>query len=111
MKNKRCHLYRVNGVEDHVHFLFSLHPTIALSALVKDLKIASAKWIKAERVFPGFDHWQTGYGAFTHSLADKERLGEYIANQEAHHREMDFREAYQRQLREHKINFVEKYME
>ena len=26
-----CHLYRVNGVEDHIHILTSLHPTLALS--------------------------------------------------------------------------------
>ena len=111
MKNKQCHLHQVNGVEDHVHFLFSLHPTIALSALVKDLKIASAKWIKTKNVFPGFDHWQSGYGAFTHSLADKERLMKYIQNQETHHRKMDFREEYKHLLQEHGIEFDEQYLE
>jgi REP element-mobilizing transposase RayT len=40
LKNKECHLYRINGVEDHVHILTSLHPTLALSDLIHgDLRL------------------------------------------------------------------------
>ena len=38
LKNKKCHLYRINGVEDQLHIVTHLHPTIALSSLVKDIK-------------------------------------------------------------------------
>ena len=27
LKNHNCHLYRINGVEDHLNILTSLHPT------------------------------------------------------------------------------------
>ena len=47
LKNNKCHFYRINGVEDHIHILTSLHPSIALSDLVKDVKIASSKFIKS----------------------------------------------------------------
>ena len=46
LKNNKCHLYRINGVEDHIHIFTHLHPTIALSALVKDIKVSSSLYIK-----------------------------------------------------------------
>ena len=38
LKNRQSHLYRINGTEDHVHILTSLHPTVSLADLVKDVK-------------------------------------------------------------------------
>jgi putative transposase len=41
--NKReGHLYRINGVQDHLHILTSLHPTLCLADFVKDVKTGSA---------------------------------------------------------------------
>jgi len=31
LTNKKCHLYRINGVEDHLHILTHVHPTIAFA--------------------------------------------------------------------------------
>jgi REP element-mobilizing transposase RayT len=42
LKNKDCHLYRISGVEDHLHILTEIHPTIALATLVKDIKISTS---------------------------------------------------------------------
>src|SRR5690242_11891787 len=64
-KNRQSHVYRVNGVEDHLHILTSLHPTVSLSDLVKDIKTGSSRWIKEQSVFRRFSHWQDGYAAFT----------------------------------------------
>lgn len=86
VKNHDCHLYRINGVEDHLHILTSLHPTVALADLVKDIKVASALWIKENRAFPDFTHWQDGYGAITVSHRDRDTVIEYIKQQEEHHR-------------------------
>src|SRR5688572_15873266 len=66
LKNKQCHLYRVNAVEDHIHVLTSLHPSIALADFIKDLKVSTSVWIKEKQLFPAFTHWQDGYGGFTH---------------------------------------------
>lgn len=46
LKNKRCHLYRINGVEDHLHIITHIHPMISLSSLVKDIKLGSSSFIK-----------------------------------------------------------------
>jgi putative transposase len=37
LNNKKCHLYRINGIEDHIHILTSLHSSIALADLIRDL--------------------------------------------------------------------------
>jgi REP element-mobilizing transposase RayT len=110
LKNKKCHVYRINGVEDHIHIVTHLHPTVALSSLIKDMKIASSKWIKEKNIFTGFSGWQDGYGAFTYSIKDKDRLIEYVKNQKEHHKTKSFKEEYIELLNEHGIEFDEKYL-
>jgi len=110
LKNKDCHLYRIGGVEDHVHILTGLHPTIALADLVKDIKIATSTWIKDERVFPSFTHWQDGYGAFTVSHNDKDAVIEYIKGQEEHHKKVSFKDELREFLVKHGVKFDEKYL-
>ena len=110
VKNHDCHLFRLNGVEDHVHILASLHPTVALADLVKAIKTGSSKWIKDEQVFPRFSHWQDGYGAFTHSVREKDALIEYIKNQEEHHHRVDFLDEYRALLHDAGVEFDEKYL-
>ena len=85
LRKRDCHLYRIGGVEDHIHILCSLHPSVALADLVKEVKVASSHWIKTETAFPAFGSWQGGYGAFTCSINSRDRIIEYIKNQEQHH--------------------------
>ena len=90
VNERKCHLYRIGGVEDHVHILTSLHPTVALATLVKEIKTASSAWIKGGSVFPFFEHWQEGYGAFSVAAKDRPAVIDYIRNQEQHHRRQSF---------------------
>lgn len=110
LKNKNCHLYQINGVADHLHILTHLHPSIALSSLIKDIKLASNAFIKEENLFPNFKNWQEGYGAFTYSITEKERLIQYIKNQQSHHEEVPFREEYRRLLEDSGVDFNERYL-
>lgn len=110
LKNKKCHLYRINGVEDHLHIVTHLHPSVSLSSLVKDIKVASSLYIKEQNLFENFTSWQEGYGAFTYSIKEKDRLIEYVKNQEAHHSIKTFKEEYIELLTEHGIEFDEKYL-
>ena len=111
LKEKNCHLYRINGVEDHLHIVTHLHPTIALASLIKDLKLASSAYIKENKLFPNFDGWQVGYAAFTYTIKEKNRLIEYVKNQEEHHKTKTFREELIELLKEHEIEFDEKYLD
>ena len=110
LKNKKCMLYQINGVEDHIHIACHIHPTISLSDLVKDIKIASSLWIKDNNVFPGFSAWQGGYGGFTYNIKEKERLTNYIKNQEQHHRLKSYKEEYIELLNEHGIEFDDRFL-
>jgi putative transposase len=109
LKIKNCHLYRINGVEDHVHIATHLHPSVALASLVKDIKLSTTKLIKEQNIFPDFGGWQDGYGAFTYHTDATNNLIEYVKNQEEHHRIKTFEEEYRELLKEHKIEFDENY--
>jgi len=110
LKNKNCHLYQINGIEDHLHIVTHLHPSVSLSSLVKDIKLASSEHIKKSRIFQNFNGWQDGYGAFTYSFREKDRLIEYVKNQEEHHRTKTFKEEYFELLKEHGIEYDAKYL-
>ncbi len=110
IRNRQCHLYRINGVDDHIHILTSLHPAVCLADFVKEIKAGSTHWIKEKKVFKRFSHWQEGYGAFTCSQHDISSLVEYIKNQELHHRKFNFQEEYRNLLVEAGIEFDERYL-
>ncbi|WPO81442.1 IS200/IS605 family transposase [Chryseobacterium sp. JJR-5R] len=103
LKNKKCKLYRINGMPDHVHILCDLHPGVSLSSLIKDIKIATNVWIKESGLFPEFTNWQEGYGAFTCSVREKETIINYIKNQKEHHRKESFEQEFSKLLKENGI--------
>ena len=110
LRNKNCVVYKVGGHIDHLHILTSLHPSLALAGLVKDAKLGTSGWIKDGDGFPHFCGWQDGYGAFTCSWKDKDRIAKYIENQQEHHRRKTFREEYTEMLKRAGIEFDEKYL-
>lgn len=110
LKNNKCHLYQIGGIEDHVHIITHLHPSVALADLVKDIKLASSDYIKQEKLFSNFNGWQNGYGAFTYSIESKENLIRYVKNQVEHHKTKTFIEEFKELLMEHKIEFDEKFL-
>ena len=110
LMNKKCFVYRVGGYDNHVHILISLHPTLALSSLVKDIKLSSASFIQRKKLFTHFHGWNEGYGAFTYTPEAIPKLIKYIKNQDEHHKEETPFEETKRLLREFDIEFEEKYM-
>ena len=38
LEHKKCHLYRLGGVEDHIHIIVNIHPTNSVSNLIKDIQ-------------------------------------------------------------------------
>ncbi len=70
IKNKGCDLYRINGMEDHVHILCDLHLTITLADFIRDNKTSSSIWLKQTGKFLKFEGWAEGYAAFTYAWKD-----------------------------------------
>jgi len=110
LKNKNCHLYIINGVEDHLHIITHIHPMIALAPLIKDIKISSNQYIKETGICPDFTGWQDGYGAFTYSNDALPNLIRYVQNQEAHHAHQTYEDEYISLLEEHGIEYDLKYL-
>lgn len=42
LKNKKCIAYKINGIENHLHIATHIHPDVALSSLLKDIKVSSS---------------------------------------------------------------------
>jgi REP element-mobilizing transposase RayT len=74
----------INSVPDHIHILFVLSKTQALSNVVQEVKQSSSKWMKGQGV-PNFN-WQRGYGAFSVSHYKVDTVTRYIARQKEHHK-------------------------
>jgi REP element-mobilizing transposase RayT len=100
----------VGGVQDHVHMLLSLPPTLSISKAMQLIKGGSSKWV--HDTFP--EHrlfsWQIKYGAFAVSISQLDRIIAYINAQEEHHRKMTFQEEFLALLKKHRIEFDERYI-
>jgi REP element-mobilizing transposase RayT len=110
IKNKKCKPLQVNGIDDHIHIMSDLHPSLSLSDYVKSIKISSSIGMKESGNFPEFEHWQGGYGAFTYSIREKDMILNYIKNQKQHHGKENFRTEFERLLVENGVKFDEKYL-
>ena len=109
VKNKMSHLYRINGVKNHLHILTDIHPSLAPADFVKEIKANSSLWMKKSGLFPLFKGWAEGYGSFTCSFRDKDKLIEYIKSQQEHHQKLTFEEEYRILLKEAGIEIDERY--
>ncbi|HQL88590.1 MAG TPA: IS200/IS605 family transposase [Lentisphaeria bacterium] len=86
----KCLPIQIGGMDDHAHLLTMLARDITLMELVGKLKSESSRWIKSVSRRHEFFAWQSGYGAFSINSAEKDRVVEYIVNQEAHHQRVDY---------------------
>ncbi|MCK9209046.1 MAG: transposase [Salinivirgaceae bacterium] len=106
LQNQNCHLYRIGASI----IVTQVHPSVSLAELIKDIKISTLQMIKSENMFPNFTRWQEGYGAFTYAYSAKNSLITYVKRQEEHHKKVSFCDEYIRLLKEHGIEFDEKYL-
>ena len=90
-RNHGMQMLAVGGTQNHVHMLVVLPSDMALSDAVRTLKANSSRWMReTDRSFS----WQEGYGAFSVSPSQLERVKQYIANQPAHHRTRSFEQEF-----------------
>lgn len=83
-RDRDCLALAVGGVEDHVHVLVGLRPALAVSDLVRELKVVTSPFIARRLGVDGFA-WQAGYGVFSLREGDLEVVAHYIRNQPLHH--------------------------
>jgi len=99
----------VGGVADHVHLLMGIRATHRLADVMRDVKRASSAWVHESIGDKQFE-WQDGYGAFSVSASLIEKVKQYIANQEEHHRKKTFEEEYVEFLKTSGVEYDERYL-
>jgi putative transposase len=110
VRNKGQKMLAINGMPDHIHFLIGMKPSCCLSDFVREVKKSSNEFIK-EKKFSKFKfNWQEGYGAFSYSHSQIDRVIKYIMNQEKHHKKQTFREEYLDFLNKFEIEFKDEYL-
>ncbi len=100
--NHGMQVLAAGGTQNHVHMLVVLPANTALSDAVRTLKANSSRWVReTDRLFA----WQEGYGAFSVSPSQLERVKQYIANQPAHHERHSFEQEFLAMLQAANIDF------
>jgi putative transposase len=106
-KAEKIFIHAIGGMEDHLHLLIDIPPTISLADAVLVIKANSSRRMK--RIKPGFA-WQKGYGAFGVSKSNMPAVMRYIRTQEQHHKKMTFEVEFTTLLNKHGIAYDPKYV-
>jgi len=80
---------------EHTHALIDLPTNKCVEEVIKLFKGGSSYWINDNKLVRGKFAWGRGYGAFSVSHSDVERVARYIARQEEHHRKKSYAEEYE----------------
>ena len=110
LNNLDCPAIEIGGTADHVHVLCRLHKNLSVSKVVEAIKTPTSRWLKTKTPDLSDFHWQNGYGAFSVSASEVERVREYIVNQVEHHRTVSFQEELRRFFERNNVKYDERYM-
>ncbi|MCL5271530.1 MAG: IS200/IS605 family transposase [bacterium] len=105
-----CPALLVGGHTDHVHLLCCLSKILDTSKMIEKVKSSTSAWIKRKGNRWRNFYWQSGYGAFSVSPTNVERVKRYISNQKEHHRKETFEDEFRRFLRRYKVDYDERYV-
>lgn len=109
ISNKKSKLYRIGGIQNHIHLLVDIHPTFAVSDFMKELKEYSSKWLSTNPNFPDFEGWAVSFAAFSYNFREKQTIIDYIINQKKHHKKISFEDEYRQFLIENGLEIDERY--
>jgi len=101
-KNDGIFVHSIGGIDDHIHLLIQVPPSLSLAKAVLTIKSNSSRWANEEgQEFA----WQQGYAAFSVSSSNVPAVVRYIETQESHHRKMTFDAELVALLKKHGVEF------
>ena len=100
----------IGGTADHVHLLTRLPADQSVADCLRVVKTNSSRWAKVRWPQRRPFAWQGGYGAFSVSESKRAAVIRYIQDQEKHHLRISFQEEFLRLLRNHGVEFDERYI-
>jgi len=97
---------KINYVNaEHVHALIDLPTNLSIEECIKLIKGGSSRFINKEDLLRNKFSWGRGYGAFSVSESSVKKVGDYIKNQEAHHRVKSFTEEYELFIKKYGLKY------
>jgi putative transposase len=103
-------LLEIDGIEDHVHILAKLKPSLAVSEMLNKIKSNSSKWVNENPKSARRFGWQEGYAAFSVSESQASNVRDYIRNQREHHQRISFQEEFIAILEKHGVTYDPRYI-
>jgi REP element-mobilizing transposase RayT len=110
VQNNGHKLIAINRMPNHLHITVGYKPHQLIPDLLQDIKGNSSKWINERKFIKGKFIWQAGYGAFSFSHSQIDRVVKYLNSQEKHHQKLSFRDEYIQLLKKYDVPFDEKYI-
>ena len=99
LKERQCYLYRINGVEDHIHMVVDVHSSISKAKLIQEIKSCTSQWMRKCGLFPDFDGWCEGFFSESKDPTTLDTVINYVRNQEIHHKGEGAKEELERLYR------------
>lgn len=93
----------VNGYADHCHCLISLGNDQTMKKVMHLIKGESSHWINSQKFLRDKFEWQKDYYAVSVSSFMIDRVRDYIANQEEHHKQIQFQEEYDEYIKKYRF--------
>ena len=89
-------IHAAGNVEDHVHVVVSIPPTLVIAECVRQIKGASSYAINHMPGSDGDFRWQEGYGVLSIGDRSLEAVMAYAARQKEHHKDNRIISIYER---------------
>ena len=109
-QNNGHKLLAINSVPDHLHMFVGLNPKQSISDMMEQVKGDSSEFVNKQNFTKRKFYWQGGYGAFSNSHSQIDAVVKYIMNQKIHHQKKTLRDEYIGMLKDHKIEYDERYI-
>ena len=103
-------LLKIGGTTNHLHLAIQLKPTHFIPDMMRRIKGHSSKWINERKIVAGNFSWQRGYGIFSVSESQIQKLFQYIGNQKEHHKQISFEDEMENFLSKHRIEFKREHL-
>ena len=110
VQNNGHKMLAIGCMPDHIHLFIGYNVNQLIPDLVEKIKTSSNAWIKNNQLSRSKFEWQRGYGAFSHSRSQLDRVVNYVLTQEEHHRKKSFRAEYLEILKKNDIKFKDEYL-
>lgn len=77
---------------------------------MEQVKSGSSKWMNNKKFILGKFNWQDGFGAFTYSKSQIDKVVKYVLDQPEHHKKQSFKNEYVLLLQKFEIDYDPKYV-